>query len=246
MMPFGERKNIFKIILLETKTNKLAYYFAGRDHSFRPSHILAFSKKVFIHPREAYLTEKQEIKNSIITIDLDGTLTDISSLNYQTYSLDKRKLEEIIHKKINHKEFPFEWKQVPEKKHEEVRQKTLMDLAKKDKAARGTREFLEKLSQNGNTLILFSVTSKKRIKDFLKQNRLGTYFTKIYSGKDDFGAADKTADMFKKIKEDNTEKRDFVHIGDQYTRDYLCPKKAGYTAYLVDNSPYKKIFLEEL
>jgi len=93
----------------------------------------------------------------------------------------------------------------------------------------GVPEALKQLSQDGHKMYILSTNGPKNINDFLIQNGLGGYFTKVYG---DIGLRSKSSALRKIMRQQKIKAADCIYIGDE-VRDVEAAKKAGVTSVSV-------------
>lgn len=244
---FEERFKVFEKIKehFSIKGGDFFYLVGESPLDFPYEEIRSFTKKIIPFEKESLFHQSLPFKKCLISLDLDGVFNDISSYKINHYNLCKQNLEEKFNKKLNSLEFLKIWSTLDKETKNKIKISSSNELELNIKIRPWIKGYIKKISKD-NVLVLFSVTSKRRIESFLKRNNLENYFSKIYSGVDFFGLKSKKGFMFKKIKEDFFGFKRYIHLGDFYGLDYIEPKKAGFEAYLVNNSPLKVLFLEDL
>jgi HAD superfamily hydrolase (TIGR01549 family) len=240
---FSDRIKIFDIIEKDYSSKIFRYYIGELSPFMDYKEIKKITQRV--EKDVDYLDVNKEIKNFLVSFDLDGVLNDISSFNYEVYKIEKSLLEKEIGKTLSAGDFFKTLKEIDESKRKEIKKKALLFYQENEKIAPWIKSYIENVFAN-NKLVLFSVTSRERINSFLKKHKLSQYFSKIYSTKDDFDKTNKETYMFEKIKKEWKGFENFIHIGDQFKSDYIYSKKAGFIPYLVDNSSYDKITFDDI
>lgn len=241
----SEKRSNFLKNLKETKSFPLEkYYFGEVFPSFNLVKNSDFFVKVLLYP-ELDLDKNLNFNGSLISLDLDGVFNDLSNFFSDIFKIQKRELEIQFQKNLSQEEFNKIRKNLSNEEKKQLKRKSYSTYAENEKLVPWIRNYVKRLSMN-NTLVLFSVTSKQRIEKFLNKHGLKEYFSKIYSSKDDFNSPIKESFMFEFIKKDFGDKKNFVHIGDNYYLDYLAPSSADFKAYLVDNYSYEKVLVDSL
>lgn len=249
-LTFHEREKIFKRIVCEQKIseNDFLYLVGNAPLIFKKQEIINFTRKFnFFEIKKyyPYKNEKLNFKNSLVTFDLDGTLTDSSNHNFLKFKTRKAALEEFLNLSITDEEFFIIWRDLKNEHKILIKTEGYKKYDEELVVAKGVVELIKELSKR-NVLILFSVTSRKRVEHFLKKRNLLNYFKRIYSAKDDFYVKIKKDLMFKKIKSDFPGYNSYVHIGDLPFGDYFESKKAGFIPILVDNSEILEVSINKL
>ena len=85
------------------------------------------------------------------------------------------------------------------------------------------------------SLIISSNAKKEFIDIQLRQSKLSSYFTQIFSSTSDFHTVKKVTDFYAMIcKKLSIQPQEIVHVGDHKEFDYLSPQKLGITAFYLD------------
>jgi putative hydrolase of the HAD superfamily len=112
--------------------------------------------------------------------------------------------------------------------------KVIEEVAHEIKVFPDTIHSLKKLSKEYK-LVLVSASHKSFLSRKINVEGFGGYFYKIISTTSDLGCPDKKPETYRKILEMlNAKPDEIIHIGDDYSADYVNPRKAGIRAYLID------------
>jgi len=198
---------------------------------------------------------RQKIKIKVVSFDMDGTLVDrsfvdtfweveIPKLYAKKYALSFEEAQKIVktcYDEIGDKDVRWYLPEYWFKRFNlsEDPRRILEKLKEKIKVFPDAISAIRNL-YNKYTLIIVSNASKEFVE--IELEKLGNYFSKVYSCTSDFGAVRKEPEVYLKICKDlGIRPEEMVHVGDHYQFDYQVPRSIGIKAFLIDRGNTLKL-----
>ena len=96
-------------------------------------------------------------------------------------------------------------------------------------------EVIEVLEELEEKLIIISNAANEFIEFEINALNLNKYFENIFSAVSDFGKTKKDSELYQNVcNKIGINKRNLIHVGDNYEFDYIAAKKAGINAFYLD------------
>ena len=192
-------------------------------------------------------------KKTLVSFDLDGTLTDISFVDSvwldaipreyaaknglafeEARNIVTKEYGEIGRERLEWYDLGY-W--IQKFKLDICPRDVLISLQHKIRVFPEVPEVLDGLKR-ANLRLVIVTNARREFADLeLERTRISPYFDGVFSSTSDFRLIKKTPKLFRKICDlCNVDPEEVVHVGDEELFDYKVPSKIGITAFFLDRT----------